>query len=87
MRAQPEDPRDTRWLDLDPVYRVVFWKPQSGRPDPGWISDEWDVHEADVDEVLTWARADAGGRQFVLYVRTEDDGEAGLLRLMGQEPV
>ena len=89
MRAQPVDPRDERWEDSRPVYRVYFWKRlQPERADSGWRSDEWRLEDADVDQVLEWAHAKAAGRRFVAYVevtRSQPDG-LGLVRLFGTDP-
>jgi len=49
------DPRDTRWEVLHPAYRVYFWQqPHPENPHSIWISDEWEIGDADVDEVLNW---------------------------------
>jgi len=72
------DPRDQTW-ELDrPTYRVHFH-------DVRGASDEYEVREADVGEVLAWAEAECGGRTFVLYACVPTDG-LGLVRLHGSDP-
>ena len=87
MQARPVDPRDTRWEVDRPTYRVYFWSRREtpdGAPAPA--SDEWEVSEADVDEVLTWARSAARGRSFVVYACASDSEGLGLVRLLGSAP-
>ena len=75
------DPRDTRWERHTSAYRVYFW-------DGAGVSDEYEVTDADVPEVLAWAEAEAHRtrRTYVLWLRHDDrhDG-AGLIRLAGWE--
>lgn len=81
MKSRRVDPRDTRWEEDDPVYRVHFWQRRGG----SWASDEHEVWDAvDVEEVLEWIRGD--GRTFVLYVLVTDDSGPGLVRLAGADP-
>jgi hypothetical protein len=74
------DPRDTRWERYAPAYRVYFWD--------GGSSDEYEITDADVPEVLAWAETQAQrtNRTYVLWLRHEDrhDGP-GLIRLAGWE--
>jgi hypothetical protein len=89
MLAQPVDPRDQRWEVAKPVYRVYFWERQTPeRTDSGWTSDEWQLEDADIGEVLEWAQAKAASRQFGVYVEVtqgQPDG-LGLVRLLGTDP-
>src|SRR5690349_13294486 len=60
MQVLPVDPRDTRWEVPHPTYRVSFWqRQQPHNPLSGWAPDEWEIQDADIDEVLTWARGNA----------------------------
>lgn len=80
MRIESVDPRDTRWEVAAPVYRVYFCT------DGG--TDEYQVSDADVPEVLAWAEADARRHRtnYVVYVRSEHPIHGpGLLRLAGWE--
>jgi len=45
-----------------PAYRVYFWQSAGSGEGPGWQSDEWELTEADIYEVLAWADARAVGR-------------------------
>jgi hypothetical protein len=89
MLARPVDPRDQRWEVAKPVYRVYFWERQRPeRTDSGWTSDEWQLEDADIGEVLEWAQAKAASRQFGVYVEVtqgQPDG-LGLVRLLGTDP-
>jgi hypothetical protein len=87
MRVHGVDPRDTHWEVDQPAYRVYFWhQPHPENPNSMWFSDEWEIGDADVDEVLNWARDNAAGRRFVVYVRVDAAEERGLVRLLGTDP-
>lgn len=77
VQAHGVDPRDTRWEQDEPTYRVHFWTP--GR------SSEWEVSGADVDEVLRWAADHAEGRSYVVYARIIGAEGPGLIRLLGTD--
>jgi hypothetical protein len=85
MNVVQVDPRDTQWEAENPKYRVHFWQHQ-GASTSAWVSDEWEIAEADVDEVLHWSRAESAGRSFVVYVLCAVGTELGLLRLYGTDP-
>lgn len=74
----PVDPRDQTWELGRLTYRVYFH-------DAGGASEEHEVRDADVDEVLAWAEAERGARTFVLYACVPTDG-LGLVRLHGSDP-
>jgi hypothetical protein len=64
LRVRPVDPRDTAWEVNAPAYRVYFWlqppgPPPSGEEQMAWISDEYEVEDADVAVVLEWANSKA----------------------------
>jgi hypothetical protein len=86
MQTRPVDPRDTQWEVEKPAYRVYFWQQPGHHMDSGWASEEWQVEDADADEVLAWALNDKSGRAFTLYVCCNCDGELGLIRLIGADP-
>ena len=76
MRISPVDPRDISWEQQDPVYRVYF------KSADGVATEEYELLEASVDDVLAWARLEAPRRgSFVVYTCVELRGERGLLRL------
>lgn len=79
MLAEPIDPRDTNWARDEVAYRVYFWRGAA-------LSDEWRVTEADVNEVLDWAREKAEGRYITVWAEHVDDGDLGMIRLEGWEP-
>jgi len=72
------DPRDQTWEIDNPVFRVYFH-------DDDGTSYEHEVRDANVDELLEWARQVAEGRTFVVYVCVPRDG-LGLIRLIGKDP-
>jgi hypothetical protein len=86
MQARPSDPRDTRWEVDHPAYRVYFWQRSGDRLDSGWASEEWQVEDADVQEVLTCASNDKAHRPYTLYVCGSCAGGPGLIRLHGSDP-
>ncbi len=77
------DPRDQKWQNDSPVFRVYFWE---RLPTGAYRSDEREIREADVLEVLCWADEAKGDRTFTLYLCSEDDGGLGLILLTGSDP-
>jgi hypothetical protein len=78
MEIGAVDPRDQTWELDGPRYRVYFHEPNGA-------SDEYEIREADVTEVLAWAEEHKAGRTFVLYACVPGDG-LGLVRLHGSDP-
>ena len=80
-----------RWIIGAPTYRVDFWdwiSPGDGTQGTGhWRQESYYVTEADTDEVIAWASSKAEGRQLVIYLRATRDGEPGLIRLLGTDPL
>jgi hypothetical protein len=76
VRATPVDRGDQWWENDGPAYRVYFWTGESR-------CDEWELTEADVDEVLACADAQAGGRTMSVWVVHRDDDGVGLIRFGG----
>ncbi|MDQ1521341.1 MAG: hypothetical protein QOI55_2414 [Actinomycetota bacterium] len=83
VRVEPVDPRDQRWEAEAEAYRVYFWSPL---PSGAWRSEEFEITDADVAEVLAWAEREASGRLRTVYVRIGRGGELGLVRLSGTDP-
>lgn len=79
MRARPVDPRDQTSEEDAPRYRVHFWGETSA-------SDEWELTETDLDEVLDWIRANADGRRHSLWAVLERGDRVELVRLRGIDP-
>ena len=63
MKFESVDPRDNRWEQNTPTYRVYYW-------DPSGTSDEYRVTDADVPEILDWAdrTAHETGRTYSLLL-------------------
>ena len=81
VNIRPVDPRDTQWEIDHPTYRVYFFDVAAGR------SDEFELDDADVSDVLAWADEHASGRQYAVYLRlAPPEGSPGLLRLLGDDP-
>jgi hypothetical protein len=83
VKIEVVDPRDTTWVDHHPVFRVYFW-----RESQGWSSDEYEVTDAGVAEVLVWAGSQLRqkGTEFALYLRRWEDQDPGLVLLAGRDP-
>ena len=92
MHASPVDPRDTRWEDVTPTYRVYFWSrldwPEAVPAEiRGWLSDEWRLTDVtDVHVALTWARDTSHGRSYTLHVEANGGHGRGLIKLAGEDP-
>jgi len=58
----------------DPVFEVSFWSRCDGLDDVpederGYQEEPWHVRDADIDQVLAWARAEVGdSRTFTIYL-------------------
>jgi hypothetical protein len=86
VRAMPIDPRDQRWQSDSPAYRVFFWQSLGSGESSGWRSEEWELTEADIDEVLAWAGSHAAGRTVSIWVVHRDADGVGHIRLAGIDP-
>ena len=92
LRVRPVDPRDTAWEVDTPAYRVYFWlqppgSSPSGEGQMAWVSDEYEVEDADVAVVLEWANSKTSpGQTFTLYALVNCNGTPGLVRLAGTDP-
>lgn len=64
----------------DPVFRVRLWTP-AAEDGNGWLVDDWELTEGDLDEVVAWADNRAGGYPYELYVRA---GSPEFYRLRGR---
>lgn len=78
MDIRAVNPRDQTWELDQPSYRVYFH-------DANGASDEYELRDGDVVDVLTWAQDQRAGRSFVLYACVPGDG-LGLVRLQGRDP-
>lgn len=82
MKITAVDPRDERWDDQAPSYRVYFWTGDG-------TSDEHRVSGVDAPEVLSWADRTARATRRTYSVMTEVRNDAlglGLVRLAGWDP-
>jgi hypothetical protein len=83
VQVRGVDPRDQQWEVDAPAYRVYFWAPWS----KGWRSDEFEVTDADIDDVLEWATSRPGDHvSFTVYACHQNEGRLGLIRLLGRDP-
>jgi hypothetical protein len=80
--CQPVDPRDTRWEDDYPTYRVYFWRRDDAR------SDEWRVTDSvNVRDVLEWADGRVQpGWTYQVFVAVNASRGLGTIRLLGRDP-
>ena len=88
---RPVDPRDVRWEDMNPVFRATIWSRGSDDPNTMWSSDEYEVRDADVAQVISWAEAKKPqGRAVVVtvdvLVRRNVPSSPGVIRLIGIDP-
>jgi hypothetical protein len=91
MHVRPVDSRDTRSEIDEPVFRVYFWRDLGTPPDGAgraYASDEYEVTDADVREVIYWADEESAGRTYTLHVLVPDlrSEELGLINLAGVDP-
>jgi hypothetical protein len=91
MRVEEPGGGDAVSVNPDrPVYQVNIYR-RSDDPDTpdelrGYHVSEWKLRDADVIEVLTWAKEQAGASPYVVSVASAlDGGESHLLRLHGQD--
>jgi hypothetical protein len=81
-------------MDPDsPVYQVTIFERLSEPADVseeqrGHHAHEWKLHDADVTEVLAWAKDKAGTNDYSVEVASViDDGDSYLIHLYGQNPL
>jgi hypothetical protein len=79
VRAVLVDPRDKRWADAHPTYRVTLWN-VGGRG-----SADYDITGASLAEVLEWAELNRPGygRYAVSVVVDDPERGRGLILLAG----
>jgi hypothetical protein len=80
MDVVPVDPRDQRWEQDRPRYRVAVWN----RHYRGCA--DYEISEAiDVEQVLRWARENTppGGHHTIAVVSDQGDGSIGLIVIGG----
>jgi hypothetical protein len=77
MRAELIDPRGQTLQVDDPTYRVYFWA------EGGATKQEWELSNADLDEVLEWIPSHSQGRSHSLWAVMRSPGEVCLIRLQG----
>ena len=77
MRAERIDPRDQTSQVDDPRYRVYFWAAGGG------AKEEWQLSDADLDEVLEWIPSQSQGRTHSLWAVTRTATGVCLIRLRG----
>ena len=62
-------------------------RPPSGHGAMAYVSEEFEVDDADVAAVLAWAETTVlPDRTYTLYALVDCDGAAGLVRLAGTDP-
>lgn len=78
MIVEGVDPRGIDWEESDPVFRVYFRDLRRHG-----TTTEFELTEADVFEVLAWARTNLPtyGSEFDLYLRRREGGRTGLVLL------
>lgn len=67
--------------DSAPTYRVRIWTASDGTR-VSWMIDDWELDTGNVDDALLWARKEADGRIFELFVRPHRS--ANYVRLLGR---
>lgn len=91
MDSRPVDPRDTTWEVDHPVFRVTFFDLLPGSPvDPqlGVATDEWEIQNAEISDVLDWAEGKASDkRMWTVHLLVDDSRRGhGMVRLCGTDP-
>lgn len=94
LQAHGVDPRTATWEVDEPVFWVVFFRPDPETVDlpaesASYSSDEWELTGGDVAEALAWAAEHAGPeRTWMLYVvvAKSPSEPIGLIRLAGTDP-
>jgi hypothetical protein len=83
MHARQIDPRNVAWEKEQRTYRVYFQQlDDEYGPGKGKVSEEWEITDADLSQVLTWISDHSRNLPFTLYAYIADDKEPGLLHLM-----
>jgi hypothetical protein len=83
LSARPVDPRDARWEEWSPSYRVYFWR----RVGDAFASREFEIRAGDVDAVFAWADENRVEQEtFTLFAVVDRGDGPGLVRLAGTDP-
>jgi hypothetical protein len=84
-----EVPDDSRWWAPPGEFRVRFWETISDDPasdPPMWSSSMVRVVGAeDVTEAIEWARMEAKGRPFTVFLEVERN-PPGMVQVFGTDP-
>jgi hypothetical protein len=80
------DIRDQKWQELSPTYLVIFWTEFSEPDAAGWTSEEWELTQADVEDVLRWTADNRGQRLASIWLVLHDHRGRGHIRLSGTDP-
>jgi len=89
---QPGGPAAVTVDIFHPAYQVTIFEPLDEPADlpheeRSVMANEWKIYDAEVTEVLEWAKDNAGANQYVVEVATpQAGGSAKLLRLFGNDP-
>lgn len=68
----------------DPAFRVHYWTQPAA--DYAWNLDAWVLTDCeDVDEALSWARDNARGRRYQVFVVADSDPPL-IVHLLGKDP-
>lgn len=86
MDARPVSPTDQTREVGDPEYRVFFWS-RPTVPRGMWTSDEWELSNAEVPEVLEWAELHRAGRVASVWAVIPNDDGVTHIRLLGRDPL
>lgn len=77
MHLEAADERDSTWENLSPRFRVYLFDTEHG------ITSTYDVTDADVLEVIDWARGTAGSERLYAVGLVQADGVEGEIRGRG----
>ena len=83
MRVVRSTELDSNWEDHDARYRVYFFE-GGDQPGRSWSVDTFDVTDAEVVEVISWAETEAGdSRLFAVELVGERDEDVPVVRRRG----
>ncbi len=86
MNVRGVDPRDIAYVEDQRVYRVYFSDREPDAPEIyAGATDEYEVSDADLDDVLAWAAGSRRGRAFSVYAYLERGRDRVLRHLVSRD--
>lgn len=86
MNVRKIDPRDIAYIEDQCIYRVYFSDREPDAPEiEAGSTFEWEISDADLEQVIDWINENRWDRAYSLYLYTESDQERILHHLVSKD--